>query len=112
MPLNTVTLVGRAGRDPEIKYFESGAVVAKFSLAVDRQSRNKEADWFDVEMWDKTAEIAANYVLKGKLIGIEGSLKFEKWIDKATGEQRSKPVIAVDRLQLLGSKKDDEARSE
>ncbi|NET46932.1 single-stranded DNA-binding protein [Okeania sp. SIO2B3] len=108
MSLNVVTLVGRAGRDPEVKYFESGSVVCKFTLAVDRRSkRTDQPDWFDLEMWGKTAEIAADYVRKGKLIGIKGSLKFEYWQDRNTGASRSKPVIRVDQLELLGSKRDD-----
>jgi len=106
--INSVTLVGRAGRDPEVKYFDTGSVVANFSVAVNRPTKAKETDWFDLEIWEKNAEIAANYVRKGGLVGITGSLTFQTWIDKVTGEERSKPVIRVDRLDLLGSKKDNE----
>ncbi|OKH35582.1 single-stranded DNA-binding protein [[Phormidium ambiguum] IAM M-71] len=110
MTLNVVTLVGRVGGDPDVKYFESGSVVCKCTLAVNRRSRdNDEPDWFNLEIWGKTAEIAANYVRKGSLIGITGSLKFEYWQDRATGANRSKPVIRVERLDLLGSKRDNEA---
>lgn len=110
MTINTVTLVGRAGRDPDVRYFESGSVVCTFSIAVDRRSRNSDQpDWFKLEMWGRTAEVAANYVRKGKLLGVTGSLKLETWTDRATGAPRSSPVIRVDRLELLGSKRDDEA---
>jgi single-strand DNA-binding protein len=110
MSLNVVTLVGRAGRDPEVKYFESGNVVCNLTLAVDRRSRNSdEPDWFALEIWGRTAEIAANYVKKGSLIGITGTLKFDYWQDRSTGIARSKPVIRVDRLDLLGSKRDNAA---
>lgn len=110
MTLNVVTLVGRAGRDPDVKYFESGSVVCNLTLAVDRRTRNSdEPDWFNLEIWGKTAEVAANYVRKGSLIGVTGSLKFEYWQDRATGANRSKPVIRVDRLDLLGSKQDNQA---
>ncbi|HEY9296323.1 MAG TPA: single-stranded DNA-binding protein [Phormidium sp.] len=109
MTLNVVTLVGRVGGDPDVKYFESGSVVCKCTLAVNRRSRDEEPDWFNLEIWGKTAEIAANYVRKGSLIGITGSLKFEYWQDRATGANRSKPVIRVDKLDLLGSKRDNEA---
>lgn len=110
MSLNTVTLVGRAGRDPDIKYFESGSVVCNLTLAVNRQRKNNdEPDWFNLEIWGKTAEVAANYVRKGSLIGITGALKLEFWQDRSTGVNRSKPVIRVDRLELLGSKRDNEA---
>jgi single-strand DNA-binding protein len=110
MSLNVVTLVGRAGRDPEVKYFESGSVVCNLTLAVNRQRKNSdEPDWFNLEIWGKTAEIAANYVRKGNLIGVTGSLKFDHWQDRGTGINRSKPVIRVERLDLLGSKRDNES---
>jgi single-strand DNA-binding protein len=110
MSLNLVTLVGRVGRDPEVKYFESGSVVCKFTLAVNRRSRNsEEPDWFNLEMWGKTAEVAANYVRKGSLIGVAGALKFDRWQDRNTGADRTSPVIRVDRLDLLGSKRDNES---
>ncbi len=113
MSLNIVTLVGRAGRDPEVKYFESGKVVCNLTLAVDRRTRRSdEPDWFNLEIWDKTAEVAANYVRKGSLIGVKGSLKFDYWDDRTTGVKRSKPVIRVDQLDLLGSKRDNESMSE
>jgi single-strand DNA-binding protein len=108
MSINVVTLVGRVGTDPDIKYFQDSTnVVCKMTLAVNRRSRNKdEPDWFNLEIWGKTAEIAANYAKKGSLIGVTGSLKFEYWQDRNTGVTRSKPVIKVDRLDLLGSKRD------
>lgn len=107
MSLNVVNLVGRVGTDPDVKYFESGSVVCKLTLAVRRPSRNSDQpDWFNLEMWGKTAEVAANYVRKGSLIGIKGTLKIETWSDRTTGASRSKPIIKVDRLDLLGSKRD------
>ena len=109
MGLNVVNLVGRAGADPEIRYFDQGGQLCKLPLAVDRRSRNSDRpDWFNLELWGKTAEIAYNYVRKGKLIGIQGSLKIETWSDRNTGAQRSRPVIRVDRLELLGSKRDND----
>ncbi|AFY65500.1 single-stranded DNA-binding protein [Geitlerinema sp. PCC 7407] len=109
MSLNCVNLVGRVGGDPDVKYFESGSVVCNLTLAVNRVSRNSdEPDWFSLELWGKTAEIAANYVRKGSLIGVNGSLKFDYWQDRGTGANRSKPVIRVERLDLLGSRRDNE----
>jgi single-strand DNA-binding protein len=109
MSLNSVTLVGRAGIDPDVKYFESGSVVCNFTLAVNRRSRNSDQpDWFNVKIWGKTAEVAANYVRKGSLIGVTGALRFETWTDRSTGVERSKPVIEVAQLELLGSKRDNE----
>jgi len=106
MGVNSVTLVGRAGRDPEVRYFESGSLVANLTLAVNRRSRNEEPDWFNLEIWGKQAQVAADYVKKGSLLGISGSFKLDQWRDKTTGENKSKPVIRVDRLELLGSRRD------
>ena len=108
MAINSVTLVGRAGRDPEVRYFESGTVVANLTMAVNRRNRNDEPDWFNLEIWGKQAQVAADYVKKGSLIGITGSFKMDSWKDRNTGEDRNKPVVRVDRLELLGSKRDTE----
>jgi single-strand DNA-binding protein len=106
--VNSVALVGRAGGDPEVRYFESGKVNAKFTLAVNRRSRDDKPDWFPLEIWGNQAQVAADYVRKGSLLGITGSFKLDRWTDRTTGEERSKPVITVDRLELLGSKRDAE----
>ena len=108
MAINSVTLVGRAGRDPEVRYFESGTVVANLTMAVNRRNREDEPDWFNLEIWGKQAQVAADYVKKGSLIGVTGSFKLDSWKDRNTGEDRNKPVVRVDRLELLGSKKDTE----
>jgi len=110
MNLNVVNLVGRVGGDPDVKYFESGAVKCRLTLAVNRRSRNSDQpDWFNLELWGKTAEFAANYVRKGRLVGVLGSLKFDSWSDRTTGVNRSTPVIKVDHLDLLDSKRDSES---
>jgi single-strand DNA-binding protein len=107
MSINVVHLVGRAGRDPETKYFDSGSVKTTFSLAVNRMKRDDPPDWFEIEVWGKTAEVAANYVKKGSLIGIKGSLALDTWTDRNSNTPRSKPVIRVEKLDLLGSKNDN-----
>ncbi|MFB2920265.1 MULTISPECIES: single-stranded DNA-binding protein [Aerosakkonema] len=103
--LNIINLVGRVGQKPETQYFESGSVLTKLSLAVNRRTSKKdsEPDWFAVEIWGNIAEVAANYTDKGSLIGIQGELKFDEWTDQVTGQQRVKPVIRVNNLELLGS---------
>ena len=106
MEINTISLVGRAGREPDVRYFESGSTVANFTLAVNRISKSDEPDWFNLEIWGKQAQIAADYVKKGSLLGITGSFKIDSWKDKNTGEDRFKPVVRVDRLNLLSSKKE------
>ena len=106
MEINTINLVGRAGREPDVRYFESGSTVANFTIAVNRINRSDEPDWFNLEIWGKQAQIAADYVKKGSLVGITGSFKIDSWKDKNTGEDRFKPVIRVDRLNLLSSKRE------
>jgi single-strand DNA-binding protein len=76
---------------------------------VNRRSRDDEPDWFTLEIWGKQAQVAADYVRKGSLLGIIGSFKLDRWTDRTTGEERSKPVVRVDRLELLGSRRDSEA---
>jgi single-strand DNA-binding protein len=109
MSLNVVTLVGRVGGDPETRRFESGNMKTSATLAVNRPTKSDQPDWFNLEFWGKQAEVVEKYVTKGTLIGIKGALKIETWTDKSTGVLRSKPVILVDRLDLLGSKRDNEA---
>lgn len=112
MSLNIVHLVGRAGSNPEIRYLDSGKILCKFNIAVNRRSKKEDQpDWFELEIWDKTAEVAANYVKKGSLVGIQGSLKIDTWNDRNSGDKRSKALIRVTNLDLLGSKKDNESYS-
>lgn len=107
--INQVTIIGRVGKDPELRYFESGNSLATFSLAVNRPTKNKETDWFDIKIWGRQAEIAGEYVRKGSLIGIIGQVDFDSWNDKTTGELQTKPVISATDLRLLGSKADNAA---
>ena len=111
MSLNCISLVGRAGRDPELRFFESGSAVANLTLAVNKASSNRdeEPDWFNIEIWDKQAQVAADYVRKGSLIGVVGRMTSEQWTDRSTGEKRSKSLVKVERLVLLASKADNAA---
>lgn len=107
--MNIALIVGRVGQDPDMKYFESGKVKTVFSVATNRwHSKEKKeiTDWHNIECWDKTAEIAGEYVKKGKLVEIEGKLKGNKWTDN-DGNNREKIVIVANRLKLLGGKKDE-----
>jgi len=104
MSLNAITLVGHAGRDPEIRFFESGTVVAHFTLAVNKPGRDEPPDWFNIEIWGKQAQVAADYVRKGSLVGIVGRMTSEQWTDRNTGEVRNKPLVKAERLALLGSR--------
>lgn len=109
MSLNTVVLSGRAGRDPEVRFFENGKSVAKFPMAVDRIGKGDDADWFDVEVWGQSAQYASDYLRKGSRVAIEGRLKQEKWQDKATGKQRSSVLVSASRLEILDTKAESQA---
>lgn len=103
--LNTVILVGRAGHNPDIKYFESGRSFSRFSLAVDRPRSSLDAephtDWFKIELWGRQAEIAYEYVKKGSLVGIRGKLVFRDHEDGYTEH-----YVLSQGLRLIGSKHD------
>lgn len=109
--MNTVTLVGRAGRDAEIRYFESGKVRAQFSLAVNRwdaKTKSEVTDWFNIDVWDKQAEFAGEYVKKGRQVAVDGRIAQDKWVDKATGNDRESFKVVATSIRLLGSKRDAE----
>jgi single-strand DNA-binding protein len=103
--INTVTLVGRLTRDVELKYTSGGFAIAALSLA-QNQRRKKgehwedEAHFFDCKMLGKRAESVAQYLTKGKQVAIRGTLQQERW--EKDGQKRSKVVVLVDDLQLLG----------
>lgn len=107
--MNTVNLIGRLTADPQMKYFESGKAIAKFSLAVNRTK--EETDFFEMEAWEKTAEVIGQYCKKGSQVGVSGRLLQERWQDKTTGTNRSKVVVRCQRVELLGSKQADQAPS-
>jgi single-strand DNA-binding protein len=107
---NSVSLVGRAGQDTEMRYFESGTAKAEVNLAVDRgkdKDGQKITDWFRVVFWGRQAEIAGEYVKKGSLIGVEGTIDINNWTDEASGEKRSFYFIKASTLRLIGGKKDN-----
>ena len=106
--MNTATIVGRAGQDAEIKYFESGKVKTTFSLAVNRfdsKTKTEVPDWFNIEVWDKQAEFAGEYVKKGREVAVDGRISISKWTDQ-TGEERERFLIVANQIRLLGSRRD------
>jgi single-strand DNA-binding protein len=111
--VNKVILIGRLGRDPELKYTPSGAPVAKFSLATDESYKDHtgeqqdRTEWHNIVAWNKLAEICGEYLTKGKLIYIEGSIRSRQWQDQAGNKRTSYEIIAY-RMQMLGSKSDSE----
>jgi len=111
--VNKVILIGRVGQDPEVRYTSSGAPVANFSLATDEsfKSRNGEqqqhTEWHRVVAWNKLAEICGEYLTKGKLVYIEGSIRSRQWEDQS-GNKRTSYEILARNMQMLGSRADGE----
>lgn len=106
--INQVILMGRLTRDPETRTTPSGKTVTSFSLAVDRQGADDQADFFDVVAWEKTGELVAQYLTKGRRALVQGRLRQDSWDDKETGKKRSKvEVIAFDVTFLDGPSGDN-----
>ena len=108
---NKVILVGNLTRDPEVRYIPSGTAVCDISLAVNSQwtdrktnERKEEVTFVEVTLWGRTAEIAGEYLAKGRPVLIEGRLSLDSWEDKETGQKRSKLKVVADGMQLLGSR--------
>src|ERR1700682_1284797 len=111
--LNSVVLVGYVGKDPKLRYYESGKDQAVFTLGVNRPVKrgtqgDAPTDWFTIEMWGKKAELAGSYVHKGSLLGIEGRLEFHSSPD-ARGLPYSIPYVAASGFRLLGPKANRDA---
>lgn len=109
--LNKVMLIGRLGKEVEVRFTASGVAVANFSLATSEKFKNKageteeRTEWHNVQLWQKLAEIAGEYLTKGSLVYIEGRLQTRKWQDKE-GNDRYTTEIVGERMQMLGSKGD------
>lgn len=108
---NRVILVGNLTRDPQVKYTPGGTAVAEIGLAVNRQwfdkqsnSRKEEVTFVDVTLWGRTAEIAGEYLGKGRPVLIEGRLQTDSWDDKETGQKRSKLRVVCENMTMLGSR--------
>lgn len=107
MSINVVVLVGNAGRDPELRFFESGSCICEFSLAINRPPRDGQEQaplWVNCKAWGKTAQVAGDYVRKGSKVAVVGRLEIEQWTDRSSGEVRSKTLVMIDRLELCGSR--------
>jgi single-strand DNA-binding protein len=112
--VNKVILVGNLGRDPEVRYSPGGAAICNMSIATtstwkDKASgeRREETEWHRVVMYNRLAEIAGEYLKKGRSVYIEGRLKTRKWQDKDTGADRYSTEIVADQMQMLGGKVDE-----
>lgn len=113
--LNKVMIVGRLGRDPEVRYTPGGQTVCSFSVATDAKWTNKagekqeKTEWHRVKAWAKLAEIVAQYLGKGSQVYVEGRLETSEYTDKQGVKKYSTEVIASD-VQFLGSKGDGAGR--
>jgi len=107
---NRVVLLGNCTRDPEVKYTPKGTAVTELGLAINRYytteggEKREETTFVDVTLWGRPAEIAGEYLKKGRPVMIEGRLQLDTWDDKQTGQKRSKLKVVGENLQLLGSR--------
>ena len=107
--VNKVILLGNLGKDPEVKYTQSGMAVARFSLATTERAKDKDGNWNDKTEWHnvvafgRTAEVAGEYLKKGRSVYIEGRLQTRKYTDK-DGVEKYATDIRVDQMQMLGSR--------
>lgn len=114
MSVNKVILVGRLGKDPEIRYTAGGKAVANFSIATDETytkdgERVKTTEWHRIVLWDKLAEIAEQYLTKGSLVYLEGKIQSRKYEDKE-GVERYSFDIVCNALRMLGGGEKSEAK--
>lgn len=100
---NRVIIMGRLTHDPELKHVSADAAVAKFTIAVNRKTREgEEASFIECEAWGKTGEVISNYCPKGSLVHVEGFLKQDKWQDtKDPSVTRSKLFVSVRSVELM-----------
>ena len=110
---NKVILVGNLTRDPQVKYTTGGTAVAELGMAVSRQwfdkqtnTKKEETTFVDVTLWGRTAEVAGEYLAKGKQVLIEGRLQLDTWDDRETGLKRSKLKVVGENMTMLGSRSD------
>ena len=109
--LNRVFLMGNLTRDPELRYTPSGTAVAQLGLATNRKWKDRqsgemreEATFVDIELWGKQAELAGQYLAKGRPVFIKGRLRLDQWEDRNTSQKRSKLKVVGERFQFLGSR--------
>jgi single-strand DNA-binding protein len=108
---NKVILMGNLTRDPEVRYIPSGTAVAEIGLAVNRswydkqaQQRKEEVTFVDVTLWGRQAEVAGEYLSKGRSVLIEGRLQLDSWQDKETGKNRSKLKVVGEQMTMVGGR--------
>lgn len=112
--LNKVMLIGNVGRDPEMRYLQSGEPVTTFSVATNRRwtgsdgQQHEETEWHNVVAWRKLAEQCNEYLNKGRKVYIEGMLKTRSWDDQATGQKKYRTEIVAQSMVMLDQRPRDE----
>ena len=109
--INQVILMGRLTRDPEQRTTTSGRTVVSFSIAVDRQTQDDQADFFDVTAWEKLGELVMQYLSKGRRVLVQGRLRQDSWEDKETGKRRSRIEVVASDVTFLDGPSGDIAGS-
>ncbi len=118
MSLNKVMLIGRLGRDPEVRYTPSGAAVCTFSLATDESftdsggEKQKRTEWHSVVAWKKLAELAKQYLAKGREVYIEGRLQTREWDDKEGNKRKTTEIVATNMTFIGGRPEKQESGNE
>ncbi len=108
--LNKVFLIGNLGRDPEVRSIPSGQSVATFSLATNRRwkdrdgNRQDETEWHNIVCWGRQAEVAGQYLKRGRQIHVEGRIQTRSWEDRQSGEKKYRTEIICDNFQMLGQR--------
>ena|SRR5271165_138499 len=110
--VNKVILMGNLGKDPEVKYTQGGMAVANFSLATSSSVKDKDGNWQEKTEWHnikafgRTAEIAGEYLKKGRTVYLEGRVHYDSWDDKETGQKKYMTQILVNELIMVGGQRD------
>lgn len=114
--VNKVILLGTLGKDPELKYTPQGTAVAKFSMATNESYKDKQSgewkertEWHNIVCWQRTAEVASEYLKKGRKVYIEGRITTRSWDDKETGQKKYMTEIICNDLVLIGGKKEGDS---
>ena len=104
-------LMGNLIRDPELRHTASGMAVADIGLAINRKTKEREETTFvDITLWGKQAELAGQYLRKGRPVYIEGRLQLDSWEDRQSGQKRTKLKVVGEAIQFIDSQKSESAR--
>ena len=109
--INQVILLGRLTRDPEQRTTASGKNVVSFSIAVDRQSQDDQADFFNITAWDKLGDLVMQYLSKGRRVLVQGRLRQDSWEDKETGKRQSRIEVTASDVTFLDGPNGDNSGS-